>query len=156
MKISINKTGNEMAELHRKAIAFDEAALDKASDESFARIDHLKEVLTFQRPDCIGDILVLALLAANRLEQLQPFNLSRETKRILTKGEGDRHINAKELVLVLRLLDAIITGIEEKAKITREDLGLGFLREREDDREQVFEQALDAIEEPKAKAKKAA
>ena len=55
----------------------------------------------------------------------------------------------------MRLLDAIIIGIEENAKITREDLGLAFLREREDDKEQQFEKALGAIMAPESKDQKA-
>jgi hypothetical protein len=157
-KHSAYKLGQEMAELHRLAITFDEKAddndrypMDMAYNEAMTRIDHLKERLIFKRPGCIGDILVLALVAANHLEKLQPGALPKNLERT---PSTDQYIAAGKTIPILRLLDAIITGIEENAEITREDIGLSFLRKRENDKEQLFEKALDTIMESEAKDQK--
>lgn len=153
MKTSINEIGKEMADLSRLADEFEEAdnqdnewaedfTFKNASDEALDRLDHLKQSLTFLRPETIDEILVLALMAAHHLKPIQPNSNQRHQR---DNPQCDQYINARKVVPIMRLVDAIIAGIEKESQTTRQDLGLAFLRDQEDDRAGLVEKAADAL-----------
>ena len=68
---------------------------------------------------------------------------------------GTAYVPLSAIEPISRILDNLVTGIERQASVSREELGLNYLRERNDDKENIFEKALDTIEKQEAMGRKA-
>lgn len=167
MKVNINEIGMEMALLNSmkgdldKADAYEDGPdgvyLHAALTEVEKRIEHLQKTLVFERPKNMREVLILALTAASIGQQMGPTPLNKLFKNCPAElrrnaGGPPHEAFSRYMEPVLRLLDAIITGIETKHRVTREDLHLEFLRPREGDAEKVYDLGLEALDRRAAAA----